>query len=586
MSVSLNPGAGPSVGMQSTSARQTPVSGQECGHGKKGGSLLTHKQTTTYSLTTHQQELAQKPRKAMTQKSKGVKTSGSEGAKPGLVPGAGRGRGAVHLLPDSTLKPESVQLPDNSESSDTDEESEEGTLPPSHSLQESKSDQFALYPVIPPQGTSTPGDITTVVTDNAVSAQDPSPVPNSAQLSSSTPVKQEGTAAQPIEVSVEVHVVPDSDQDVADVSKSPLGALSRMSLGTQTGSALRRQRDPSQPPSRDIGESMERHLNLDPARPVAELMGQMRAHLSSTPGLASSGVEVPPFSNNDLTVLEQWIDSVGLTSLPLLQPKQVECSGVRVLIQALQGTVIHLIQSEDDESATSDMYASDSSLPQDHFELDPLNLAQNGPEREEGELSNQSSSPEAMDQNDVLGRDTYLDGVLASDTGVASGRITDFQSEGMDTTAQPSGTGSCSDRPMESQDARYVHGNPNSNWGEGENETAKRRRLYPKVRPYIIHAPARIDDGWYQREDLMDPCEVAPPARRVGRPNVDGSIGGDQGSPLPPNRSSRQYYHNGRELRRQVTYSHAEKNEKGKYPHITEEECLVCVERQDTACKR
>ncbi len=39
-----------------------------------------------------------------------------------------------------------------------------------------------------------------------------------------------------------------------------------------------------------------------------------------------------------------------------------------------------------------------------------------------------------MDQDDVLGRDTYLDGSLASDIGVASGRKTDFQSEDMDTT--------------------------------------------------------------------------------------------------------------------------------------------------------
>ncbi len=150
MSASLDSGAGPSVGVQSTSARQTPVSGQERGCGKKGGLLRTRKQTTTYSLTTRQQELALKPRKAKTQKAKGVKTSGSEGAKPGLVPGAGKGRGVLRVLPTTTRKPESVQLPDNSESSNTDKESEEGTLHPSHSLQEGRSDQFALSPVIPP----------------------------------------------------------------------------------------------------------------------------------------------------------------------------------------------------------------------------------------------------------------------------------------------------------------------------------------------------------------------------------------------------------------------------------------------------
>ncbi len=212
-------------------------------------------------------------------------------------------------------------------------------------------------------------------------------MPDSARPSSSTPVKQEEIAAQPIVVSVEVHVVPDSDQDIADVSEGPIGALSCMSLGTQVDNTLSHQRDPPQPSSRDAGRNTEQHLNLDPARPLAELLGQMRTHLSPTPGFALSGVGVPPLSHDDITVLGQWIDRVGLPNLPLVQPKQVECSGVRVLIQALQGTMIHLIQSEDDESDTSDMDASDSSLPQDHYEADPLNLTREGPEREEGELS-------------------------------------------------------------------------------------------------------------------------------------------------------------------------------------------------------
>ena len=138
------------------------------------------------------------------------------------------------------------------------------------------------------------------------------------------------------------------------------------------------------------------------------------------------------------------------------------------------------------------MEASDSSLPQDRSELDPLNLTQGGPEREEGELSNQSSSLEAMDQEDVLGRDTYLDGSLASDPGMACRRMTDFQSEDMDTTAQTLEAESYSEWPMGSQDARHSCGNPDPIWGEGENETAKRRRLYPKVRPYAVPTPVRI----------------------------------------------------------------------------------------------
>ncbi len=88
----------------------------------------------------------------------------------------------------------------------------------------------------------------------------------------------------------------------------------------------------------------------------------MRAHLSPTRGFTSGGFGVPPLSGDDLVVLEGLISKVGWMDLPLVQPKQVECSGVRVLIQVLQGTVIHLVQSDYDESATSNMDALDSSL--------------------------------------------------------------------------------------------------------------------------------------------------------------------------------------------------------------------------------
>ncbi len=205
------------------------------------------------------------------------------------------------------LKPESLRLPDNSESSDTDEESEEGTPPLSPSLQESKSDQFALSPVIPPQGTTTPGDVTIVVTDAPVSAQDPSPVPDDAQPSSSTPVKQEGTAAKPVKVSIEVHEVPDSDQDVDNASESPLATLV-----TQTGRDLPRLRDTPQPPSREVGGDPMRHLTLDPAKPLAELVGRMRAHLSPTRGFTSGGFGVPPLSGDDLVALEGLISKLYL----------------------------------------------------------------------------------------------------------------------------------------------------------------------------------------------------------------------------------------------------------------------------------
>ncbi len=164
------------------------------------------------------------------------------------------------------------------------------------------------------------------------------------------------------------------------------------------------------------------------------------------------------------------------------------------LIRALQGTVIHLIQSEDNESDTSSMETMDSSQPQDQPELDPLPLTQGGPELEEGEWSGHSSSPEDMDQDEVLGHDTHLDWGSTSDAGLAFGQRADSQSKDMDITAQPSEAESFSGRPMESQDAWHHRDNPGPTWGEGENEAAKRRRLYPKVRPYTIPAPQGVDN--------------------------------------------------------------------------------------------
>ena len=168
---------------------------------------------------------------------------------------------------------------------------------------------------------------------------------------------------EPVTVSVEVHEVLDSEQDEDSVSESPLTALAHMTLGTQTGSELPRQRDPSQPPSWKVMGNPARPLTLDPARPIAELVGRVRAHLSPPKGFASGGFWVLPLSAGNLAVLDGYVAQVGWTDLPLLQPKQAECPGVKVLIQALQGTVIHLVQSEDDESDTSEMEATDSSLP-------------------------------------------------------------------------------------------------------------------------------------------------------------------------------------------------------------------------------
>ncbi len=51
----------------------------------------------------------------------------------------------------------------------------------------------------------------------------------------------------------------------------------------------------------------------------------------------------------------------------------------------------------------------------------------------------------------------------------------------------------------------------------------------------------------------MNPTEVAPAVHRVGRPNLDGSIGGFKANPLPPHREDRDYSH----LVCRVTYPRA-----------------------------
>ncbi len=50
----------------------------------------------------------------------------------------------------------------------------------------------------------------------------------------------------------------------------------------------------------------------------------------------------------------------------------------------------------------------------------------------------------------------------------------------------------------------------------------------------MIPQVGMVQNGWYDREDCMDPTEVALPVRRVGRPNLDGSIGGFKAHTLPP----------------------------------------------------
>ncbi len=187
---SLNSEAGKGVGVQSASDCQAPVSRQE--QDRVGGvSSPMHKQMTeTYALTAGQRGMAQKSKKTKARKSRGIKTSGSRGTKSGSTPGLGKGRGVPRILPEAKPNPEDIGLPaDASESSDTEDESVGSTHPLSHSPKESRSNQFALSPVTPPQEPLLPGDITSTVSDKPVTTEDSSPVPDSAQPSSSTPVK-------------------------------------------------------------------------------------------------------------------------------------------------------------------------------------------------------------------------------------------------------------------------------------------------------------------------------------------------------------------------------------------------------------
>ncbi len=102
------------------------------------------------------------------------------------------------------------------------------------------------------------------------------------------------------------------------------------------------------------------------------------------------------------------------------------------------------------------MDTSHTSLLLECSETDPL-----APKRRnqnlEGEITDHSSSPDAMGQDDELGHGKYPDRGLTSDTGATPGRISDFHSEEMDTTAQPSEVESYSNRIIESQDMRYAH---------------------------------------------------------------------------------------------------------------------------------
>ncbi len=146
-----------------------------------------------------------------------------------------------------------------------------------------------------------------------------------------------------------------------------------------------------------------------------------------------------------------------------------------------------------------------------------------------------------MDQSEELGHVAPPVGSVLSDLSVIPSGVSDYPSYDMDITVHPSESESHSSLPTMSQGTGLRHSDQHdSPWGAEEDEVTMHRRLYPKTRPYL---PYEVGNGYFEGEDYMDPAEMVTPARRVGRPNLDGSIDGSKGYALPPARPDRTYSH-------------------------------------------
>ncbi len=282
--------------------------------------------------------------------------------------------------------------------------------------------------VTPPKKSLILGDITSLVTNVAVMTQDLSPVPDSARPSSSTPVQQEVTAAQSFKVSSEVYVVTEPEFVTANTSGGQTQALSCMSLGTQVDSDLSHAESSSLALQQGTDDNPGPCLEIKPAKPVAEIVSQMRVQLQLAQSHTLSRARVAPLSDEDVVMFGQWIDKVGLENLPQVQPKQVACTGERALVQAIKGAQVRLVHSEDFDSDTSDMDTSHDSLPRGCYSSDPLNLEAADPSHlEDGEIIDHSHPSEPIDQSDTLGHGVQLTGDVASNASAALGRMSDFQ---------------------------------------------------------------------------------------------------------------------------------------------------------------
>ena len=151
-------------------------------------------------------------------------------------------------------------------------------------------------------------------------------------------------------------------------------------------------------------------------------------------------------------------------------------------------------------------------IPRGCYSSDAFNLEAGDPsDLEDWEIIDCSRPSEPMDQSDTLGHGVQPTGDLARNASAVLGGMSDFQSEDMDTTAQPSEAESHSDIPTTNQDARsHQVGPPDSAWGEGESETSQCHRQYPTIPPHLVSGGEMVENRWYEGEYIMDPREVVP----------------------------------------------------------------------------
>ncbi len=151
---------------------------------------------------------------------------------------------------------------------------------------------------------------------------------------------QEGAVAQSFEVSTEVYSAIDSESDAMSTRQGQTQALTRISLGTQVGSDLPHSEGTSHALIQSTDDEEGPYLEIDLSKPPVEIVSQMPTLLQLTCSPIAGTVGLASLSDDDLVAFEQLMQTVGLEILPLLQPKQVACSGVRELAHALQGTQI------------------------------------------------------------------------------------------------------------------------------------------------------------------------------------------------------------------------------------------------------